>query len=118
MRIDQIHHTRRQNIDLARWFIGSHKGTVKCLAGTGITWTVLSEFAVGRRIVTDHEARIFEQALGFPSGWLDRDNKLLLKVNVSGYGLALQAQKVPPESAAAALTLLNAISDLATRETT
>lgn len=71
---------RSINLDLIRWLNYGHKNTTEKLSSL-TNKNYISQMATGDMEISDHDARIIEQLLSLPDGWMDRDNILMLSMS-------------------------------------
>lgn len=77
---------RATNLSLARYMNFGHNNTAHKVRRV-VNSNYLSKMALGQMELGNYTAREIESALEYPSGWLDRDNVMLLKLTVEQYKL-------------------------------
>jgi hypothetical protein len=71
---------RSNNLSLIRWLNHGHTNTSNKL--NSITNSnYISKMTTGDMEISDYQAREIEKTLQLPSGWMDRDNAQLLKID-------------------------------------
>ena len=65
---------RANNLDLIRWINGGHQCTAQILKKSISNECLLSDLALGKKMISDYVARNIEKDINLPEGWLDRDN--------------------------------------------
>jgi len=58
----------------------------------------LSKMATGDMDISDRKARTIEKTLGFPMGWLDRDNIAVVKMTATEFDLHQRINQISDES--------------------
>jgi hypothetical protein len=77
---------RSTNLSLARYMNFGHNNTAHKVRRV-VNSNYLSKMALGQMELGNYTAREIESALGYPLGWLDRDNRKLLKLTGEQYKL-------------------------------
>ena len=79
---------RSDNMELLRCIHGGHKFISKKLDHITNS-NYVSKMATGDMDMTDSMARNIESTLKYPSGWLDRENKAILKLEHIDYEIIM-----------------------------
>jgi hypothetical protein len=98
---------RSRNLDLIRWLDYGHKHTAKKLDSITNT-NYLSKMATGEMEISDRKARSIEKTLGFPVGWLDRDNVALVMTTATDFELHRLLVDYPEDAKAGLVKFLMA----------
>lgn len=77
---DQLAATRKINFGLLRYLRGRHEKLVEELRYVANSNQV-SDFAMGKRPISDNQARVIEERLKLSAGWLDRDHSAYLNAS-------------------------------------
>jgi hypothetical protein len=96
---------RSRNVDLIRWLNYGHENTAKKLA-TVTNANYLSKMATGDMEIGEWEARSIEKTLGFPVGWLDRDNVTLMMMTSTDFELHRLLVNYPEDAKAGLVKFL------------
>lgn len=97
--------TRATNLSLIRWLNYGHEYTAKKLAPV-VNANYLSQMTTGQMAVDDYTARRIEQAAELPKGWLDRDNKAMIRMATIDAELFGAIADLPDSAKAALLTFI------------
>lgn len=77
---------RTTNLHLARHLCDG-LGKLAATLGSATNETALIKMGQGKKAISDAMARDIEEKLGLPSGWMDRDNEGLMKIERLDYAL-------------------------------
>ena len=89
---------RAQNLYIARAIFGTQVEIAQRINKNDHNLnSTLTRQANGSRQITDDDARHYEEKLGLPKGWFDRDNMMLLKVTGEEYRLFEQIHSLVKE---------------------
>lgn len=99
---------RTTNLHLARHLCDG-LGKLAAALGPATNEAALIKMGQGKKAISDAMARDIEEKLGLPSGWMDRDNEGLMKMESLDYALCKQILLVNEN---AKKGLLNFISSL------
>lgn len=101
---------REANLYLARDMNSGHKYTARKLSGV-LNPTYLTKMARGEMKICDFTARRVESKLELPTGWLDRNNQLFLKLTEEQYKLLALALALPSSKQVALTALLEQVEN-------
>lgn len=101
--------TRSANLDLLRHLNFGHKNTAKKLSSL-TNENYISQMVTGDREISDHDARSIERLLSLPTGWMDRDNLAMLRLDRVDFDLCASLTRHSQPAKEALLTLLSAIA--------
>ena len=80
---------RTTNLHLARHLCDG-LGKLAATLGPATNEAALIKMGQGKKAISDAIARDIEEKLGLPSGWMDRDNEGLMKIEPLDYALCKQ----------------------------
>jgi hypothetical protein len=80
---------RATNLYLARHLCDG-LGKLAAALGPATNEAALIKMGQGKKAVSDAMAKDIEEKLGLPSGWMDRDNEGLMKIESLDYALCKQ----------------------------
>ena len=96
---------RSRNLDLIRCLNQGHKNTAQRLSHITNS-NYVSKMASGEMNISTDRARLIEEAVKLPEGWLDRDNAAILEMTPIEAEIHLLVAKLPKEKQFALLKLL------------
>lgn len=72
---------RLKNLHLLRYVFDTQANVVNMMfPGDGKMHGVIERQAQGKTLISEADARLYEQKLALPQGWMDRDHDRLLKL--------------------------------------
>lgn len=96
---------RANNLSLARYMNFGHNNTAQMVSSV-VNSNYLSKMALGQMEFDNYTARRIESALELPSGWLDQNNSMFLKLTDEQYKLLTLVVDLPLTKQLALTTLL------------